>query len=128
MTFRDSSESFPISLATLQNFLPIDSLGQDKPLNFMFPGANVIALEQGSGYPNLATSTTISFVRTYYPSSVAERIYNLSSSQLTGNISLIDDSKSLYFIGLPLHQCDENEGSVKNLIEHLFITEFGMRL
>ncbi len=128
MTFQDSSVNFPIDLATLQNFLPIDSLGQDAPVNFMFPGANIIAMDQSSGYPNLETSSTISFVRTYYPSTVAEELHTLSSNQVTGNISLIDDSRSLFFIGLPLHQCDANAGSVLNLIEHLFIIEFGMSL
>lgn len=128
MTFRDSSMAFPFDLATLQNFLPIDDLGEDKPISFLFPGASVIATNQGSNYPNLETATTISFIRTYIPSNVATPLYNLSSNQVSGNISFMDASKSLFFIGLPLHQCDGNEGTVAQLLKVIFFDEFGLTL
>jgi hypothetical protein len=125
MTFKDSTDSFVFDLPTLQNFLPVDSLKQVKPLNFLLTGANLIGIE---GYPNLKTKSTVSFVRTYVPSAIAHTVYNLSSSQLNGTIAFINDDKNIFFIGLPLHQCDGNEGSVIQLFEKVFFDDFGLGL
>jgi hypothetical protein len=53
-------------------------------------------------------------------------VHNLSSSQINGKISLITNEKELFFIGLPLHQSDAIDGSVQQLIEKVYIDEFGM--
>jgi hypothetical protein len=128
LTFQDSSANFPLDLSSLQNFLPIEKLDQKKPLNFLLPAADVVATDQASGYPNIKTAATISFVRTYRPSSTANTIYNLSSKQLNGTISFINNDKNIFFIGLPLNQCDGNTGSVKQLFEKVFFDEFGFGL
>ena len=126
ITFQDSSGNFNFELPLLQNFLPLDGLGQSKALPFLFAGGNILQSQTSSGYPDLKTASTIAFVRTFIPSPLsAAEIYDLSSSQINGNIALIDNSKSLFFIGLPLHQCDAVEGSVKQLIEKVFIEDFG---
>lgn len=127
LTFQDSSASFTFDLATLQSFLPIEALGEESPLSFLFPGANLISFEDFNYYPQLRTETTVGFVRTYIPSSLsASGIHNLSSNQINGTISLIDNSKSLFFIGLPLHQCDGILGNVQTLMEVVLIDEFGL--
>lgn len=126
MTFKDSSATFSFDLTTLQNFLPVDSLGQAKSVNFVFPGANIFPVEQPSIYPILETSTTIAFARTYHPNVVATRVYNISSGQISGNVALIDAAKKLFFIGVPLHQCNRIEGSVQQLLEVIFFDEFGL--
>ncbi len=127
MTFRDSSSSFIVDLQTIQNFLPIVELGQQKPLNFLFPGANILKHNQQSTFPNLRTSSTIGFVRTYKPNPVAaDSVYDLSSTQLNGNISLLDKGKSLFFIGLPLHNCNGIAGSVQALLDKILFEEFGL--
>ncbi len=128
MTLADSSESFSYDLATLQNFLLIDSFSQKEPVNFMFAGANVLRAGQNQSYPNLRSETTISFVRTFNFSEAAERVYDLSSNQINGPIAFIDNQKSLFFIGLPLHQLNAIDGSVEELIRKLFIDEFGLTL
>lgn len=129
MVFQDSSDTFPFDKSYLQNFLPIDSLGQKKPLNFLISGATLMPSTSGSGYPILKTSTTISWVRTYVPNvSSSIRIYDLTSNQLNGNIGFFDSAKKLFFIGLPLHQCDGNAGSVKLLLEKVFFEDFGYSL
>ncbi len=132
MTFQDSSDNFQLTLPTLQNFLQIDALGEKKPANFMFPNAELNPFQHASGYPPLKTAATVGFVRTYVPSSVAQSIYNLSGTilggKMTGTIAFIDNSKTLFFIGLPLHQCDGNEGSVNQLLEKVFFDEFGLSL
>ena len=65
MVFQDSSDTFPFDQSYLQNFLPIDSLGQKKPLSFLLLGASLLPSIGIAGYPTLKTSTTISWVRTY---------------------------------------------------------------
>lgn len=126
LTFQDSTDSFPIDLAALQGFLPIEKLGESKPLAFLLANANVTGTGNYTNYPPLKTSSTISFVRTYQPSNIALPVYNLISNQKSGIVSFIDVSKDLFFIGLPLHLCDGNSGNVAKLLEKIFFEEFGI--
>lgn len=129
MTIQESSSTFEFDLSTIQSFLPIDGFGEESPISFLFPGANIIPTADFNDYPQLRTETTISFVRTYIPSSLtAAAVHNISSSQINGVISLINNSKELFFIGLPLHSCNAIDGSVQQLIEKVFIDEFGLTL
>ena len=129
MVFQDSSDTFPFDKSYLQNFLPIDSLGQKKPLSFLLGGASLLPSIGIAGYPTLKTSATISWVRTYAPNvSSAYKVYDVSSSQVNGNIAFMDRTKTLFFIGLPLHLCDGNAGTVSQLIEKVFFEEFGLSL
>lgn len=126
MTFQDSTSNYAFDFPTVQNFLPIDSLGQKKPVGFVFPGANLLKSNQSSVFPALKTSTTVGFVRTFYPSSITTtKIYDLSSSQINGNIAFIDNNKDLFFVGLPLNQCNANPGTVELMFDILFFDEFG---
>lgn len=129
LTFKDSSSSYSYDLATIQNFIPIEKFDQAQPLSFILPGANILKRDQNSNYPNLKTATTVGFVRTFVPNSAsATTVYDLASNQVNGSIALMDNSKSLFFIGLPLHQCDGNSGNVKLLLEKIFFEEFGLTL
>ncbi|MFH2029485.1 MAG: hypothetical protein ABIJ40_02520, partial [Bacteroidota bacterium] len=77
----------------------------------------------------LKTALTISFVRTFVPSTLSVTpVYDLSSAQLNGNIAFIDNSKSLFFIGMPLHQCDGDAGTINQLLQKIFFEEFGLSL
>ena len=128
MTFQDSSNSFQFDLSTLQNFLPVDSLGQKKSLPFLLPGAKAVPETGFDGFPELKVETTIGFVRTYFPNQIAASpVYNLQSSQINGNIALITNTKNLFFIGLPLNQCNGN-GNIADFLEQLFYVEFGFSL
>ncbi|MCF6268145.1 MAG: hypothetical protein L3J41_00370 [Melioribacteraceae bacterium] len=127
MTIQEASSSFEFDLATIQSFLPIEGFGEESPISFLFPGGNIVPTSDFTDYPQLRTATTISYVRTYIPSVLtAKGIHNLTSNQINGNISLINNTKELFFIGLPLHQSDAIDGSVRTLIEKVFIDEFGM--
>lgn len=128
MTLIDSSSSYEYDLATLQSFLPIESIEHEKKVNFMFPGAFVLA-DENFDYPDLKTSSTVAYVRTFIPNSIAaQKVYNLSSTQINGTIGFMNNAKNLFFIGLPLHLCDGNQGNVQKLLEKLFIEEFGLTL
>jgi hypothetical protein len=124
LTLQPAGTSFPYDLATLQSFLPIESFDEGT-LNFMFPGADVLPLTGFEDYPQLKTASTIGYVNTFIPRT-AKGIHNLSAKQIKGIISMITDDKTLFFIGLPLHQINKIDGSVKTLVEKVFIEEFGM--
>ncbi len=128
MTFEDSSDTFPFDLGTLQNFLPIDSLGQKKPVPFLLSGANLLESSQASNYPQLKTSGTTGFVRTFYPSSItAFPVYDISSSQISGHIAIMNNTKNLFFIGLPLHLCNGIKGNLQVFFDKLFFEDFGLQ-
>ena len=126
MTFQDSSANFSFDLSTLQGFLPIDSVSGMLSNGFLFAGATVLH-STDNGYPDLETSVTIPFVRSYTPNSlVAESIYDLydRDNVSLGNVGFRTRSKNLFFIGLPLHQTNANEGSVSQMMEKIF-RDFG---
>ena len=126
LTFEDPTDAFTFSLSDLQAFLPVDSLGENKSLSFLFAGA-VVAPCFGQDYPKLTTASTIGSARTYYPNPVAsDSIYNISSSQLKGKIAFMNKEKSLFFIGLPLHQCNGGDTNVNALLEKIFFEDFGL--
>ncbi len=128
MTFEDSSTAFPFELATLQNFLPVDSLGQEDPVPFLLKGANVLPSDSTIDYPQLKTSSTTGFVRTFYPSSLtAYSVYDISSKQINGHIAVMNNTKNLFFIGLPLHLCNGIEGSLQKFFDKLFFDDFGLQ-
>lgn len=123
MTFQDSSSAFSFDLSTLQGFLPIDDVSTT--LSFLLTGADVLPVQ--ANYPPLKTTSTIAYVRTYVPNNVVStEIYNISSSQINGNISLMTNEKNEFFIGLPLHLCNGGAANVNNLLEKVFFDEFGL--
>lgn len=125
MTFQDSSSTFVFDLSTLQGFLPIDDVSDRLP--FLLTGADVVTSSPQINYPPLKTTVTISYVRTFVPNLiVATEIYNISSSQISGNIGMITNDKALFFIGLPLHQCNGGNQNVDDLFEKVFFEEFGL--
>ncbi len=128
MTFEESSDDFGFDLAAIQNFLPVDALGEEEPVPFLLKGASILPSDAGSGYPQLETTTTVGFVRTFVPSVTAYEIYDIASPQINGNIAFMDNSKNLFFIGIPLHRADGIEGNVQVLFEKVLFEEFGFSL
>jgi hypothetical protein len=125
MTFQDSSADFTFDLSILQGFLPIDSVSAFLP--FLLPGAEVISSTPGINYPALETTVTIGLVRTFIPNAVVTtELYNVVSSQLNGNVGFINNNKTEFFIGLPLHQCNGGDQNVDDLLEKVFFEEFGL--
>lgn len=128
MTFQDSSANFDFDLSSLQGFLPIDDVSNVLSGGFLLLGANAIPLDPIE-FPELKTSVTISFVRSFVPNDIiTEKIYDLydRNSVALGNVGFRNNSQNLYFIGLPLHQSNANPESVKTLMEKIFFDEFGV--
>lgn len=128
MTFEEASDDFGFDLPTIQNFLPVDALGEEEPVPFLLRGASVLPSTADPGYPQLETTATIGFVRTFVPSVTATEVYDIASDQINGNIAFMDNSKNLFFIGLPLNSSDGIEGSVEQLLEKVLFEEFGLSL
>jgi len=125
MTFQDSIPEFTFDLSTLQGFLPIDAVSNS--LAFLGAGTDAVPSSPQINYPPLKTSVTIAYVRTFVPNSiVATEIYNISSSQISGNIGMITNDKTLFFIGLPLHESNSGNQNVDELLEKVFFEEFGL--
>lgn len=128
MTFQDSSLNYPFDLSSLQGFLPIDGMSKILSNGFLLSGATAISTNQNI-FPDLKTSVTISFVRSFTPNDiVTENIYNLydRNNVSLGNIGFRTTSKDLFFIGLPLHQTNANAGSVNALMSKIFFEDFGV--
>lgn len=127
MTFQDSNAVFAFDLSTLQGFLPIDAVSNTIPLGFLLSGADVLPSSPQVLYPSLKTTEPVAYFRTFSPNSiVSTEIYDISSSQISGNIALLTNDKSEFFIGLPLHLCNGGDANVDELLEKVFFDEFGL--
>jgi hypothetical protein len=125
MTFQNSGDDFTFDLSILQGFLPIDDVS-DFVTNLFAP-ADVVPSSPPIAYPSLKTTETIGFVRTYVPNTlVTTEIYDLVSSQMNGNVGFINNNKTEFFIGLPLHDCNGGDQNVDDLLEKVFFEEFGL--
>lgn len=117
----------------LKSFLPVDSVGSTYKKDYLttlFASSGKIS-GVNSIYPDLKTSTSISYVRSIYPKdSYAQPIYSLETTQLSGNktIGIRDTEKKMFFIALPLAKADGNQGNVKLLLEKIFFEDFGLTL
>ena len=128
MTFQDSSSTFLFDLSSLQGFLPIDSVSRILGNGFLLLGADIIPSTQND-FPVLETSVTISSVRSYTPNSIiAERIYDLFDRNGVGlgNIAFRTTTKNLFFVGMPLHQCNGGPANVPALLSKIFFEDFGV--
>jgi hypothetical protein len=131
MTFIEPNSSFNYDLTTLQSFLPIEKFGEEVPIRRVYSGANILPISDTTSnfgdYPQLRTEESISYVHTYVPNTlISKGVYNISSSNINGNISLITNAKELFFIGVPIHSSNDITGSAKKLIEKVYLDEFGM--
>ncbi len=125
MTFQNSSGNYEFDLSSLQGFLPIDTMSS--ALSFLLPGADILPSSQATGYQALKTTSTISYIRTYTPNFVVtDSVYNISNSQISGNISFITKDKTEFFIGLPLYDCNGGDQNVDELLSKIFFDEFGL--
>ncbi|MCJ7554911.1 MAG: hypothetical protein MUO34_13625, partial [Ignavibacteriaceae bacterium] len=124
MTFQASSSTFLFDLSSLQGFLPIDSVSGILGNGYLLLGADVVpSPENDFDFPALETSVTIAFARSYTPNSIiAENIYDLYDRDgiALGNIAFRTTSKNLFFIGLPLHQCNGGPANVPALLTKIF--------
>ncbi len=77
MTFQDSSSHYPFDLASIQNFLPVDSLGQKKSLTSLFANADVIP----------AAGHYVSSVKNFFYNRFRQNILSFSDASVIYNLS-----------------------------------------
>lgn len=119
----------PIQVLQLQDFLPVDSLSS--PIKFLGSNVELMGDSLDSQYPDLKTTGSSIKVQTMYQSGVgAQSLYNLPDDATDGSkvIALKSNDNKIYFFGLPLHECDGNEGNVKLLLEKILFDDFGLTL
>jgi hypothetical protein len=129
MTFQDSTDQYPYDLSSLQGFLPIDSISSSLgPNGTILAGADVIPLS-ANNFPILETVGSILFVRSLTANNIiAENIYDLYDRNGVGygNIAFRTTTKNLFFIGMPLHQCNGGSANVPELLSEIFFEDFGL--
>jgi hypothetical protein len=122
------SMQFPqtIDLTVLQGFLPIIPDSSDARLT-MLGGTKIASDLTQPDYPNLVLSSTIFRVKSFYVNPLGGiPIYYFPNKELKGFTGFTDTQKKLFFIGIPLHKANGGNANVKNLLEKVFIQDFGL--
>lgn len=129
MTFQDSTDQYPYDISSLQGFLPIDAISAPLGTNgTILAGAEVRPATQND-FPILKTVGSILFVRSLTENNIiAENIYDLFDRNGIGlgNIAYRTTTKNLFFIGMPLHQCNGGQANVSVLLTKIFFEDFGV--
>lgn len=121
------STLFPQSfeIGTVQGFLSMiktDSSGyKDVVMN------GTVVSDSSSAYPPLETKQTIFRARSFYLNEIgAVPIYNFPNRELPGYVGFSDTQKKIFFIGLPLHRCNNGPANVKSLLSKVLFQDFGL--
>jgi hypothetical protein len=122
------SLQFPneVDLTLLQGFLPIiaDSSSRRSSL---IGGVKLSANLTQPAYPDLETTGSLFRVVSFYLGQLgAIPIYYFPNQELKGHIGFSNPSKSLFFIGLPLHRLNGGDANVKSLLNKVLIQDFGI--
>ncbi|MBI9069984.1 MAG: hypothetical protein JEY94_00200 [Melioribacteraceae bacterium] len=119
----------PVDLRQLQDFLPIDDVSS--PIKVLGTNKVLSVSSDFSDYPELLTTGSSIKVKTFYPQSAAAKAVYTIPDDITDEsdvISFKSNDGKVFFFGLPLHECDGNEGNVKVLLEKILIEDFGLGL
>lgn len=116
----------PVDVLQLQDFLPIDSLAS--PIKYIGSNINIDGDSTLAKYPDLKTTGSSIKVQTLFPSEfAATSLYRLpdGTSEESQIIALKSNDNTIFFFGLPLHECDGNVGI---LLEVILFEDFGLSL
>lgn len=110
----------------LQGFLPINSDSLYSRTSLL---ANTIISAEltNPGYPSLALTSSVFRVKSFYLNEgAAIPIYYFPNNELKGFIGFYNNSKSLFFYGLPLNKSNGGNANVKKLLSKIFFEDFGV--
>ena len=122
------SMQFPqtVDPALLQNFLPINSDSLYTRTSLL-PGTIVSADTTNPSYPTLTISSSIYRVKSFYLNpNGAIPIYYFPNKELKGFVGFFNNTKSLFFYGLPLSKSNGGSSNVKSLLSKIFFEDFGV--
>lgn len=122
------SIQFPqtVDPALLQSFLPInpDSIYTRTSLV-----ANTIISVKDSSltYPTLTTTGSLFRIKSFYLNpNGAIPVYYFPNNEIKGYIGFFNNTKSLFFYGLPLSKSNGGAANVKPLLSKIFFEDFGV--
>ena len=111
-----------LDLTQVQGFLPIRS--DSSSYLVVLPPNKIVSDTSHSGYPNLEVSASFVRVRGFYLSPGVTPIYYFPNNEMGGYIGFENINKNIFFIGMPLHKMNGILGSVKNLLQKVFLNDF----
>lgn len=118
-----------VDMDAVRAFLPVDSLGTTKGINYSDKiYVNTVIKSVSSGYPELKSTATITNPHSVYSEvSTTQPVYESETTRIKDfkRIGFIDNSKKLFYIGLPLFSLDGNS-NVGQLLSHVFFDEFNL--
>lgn len=122
------SMQFPqtVDPVLLQGFLPINS-DSLYSRNSISQNTIVSADSTAPAYPTLTTTGTIFRAKSFYLNpNGAIPIYYFPNNELNGFIGFFNNTKSIFFYGLPLNKSNGGAANVKILMSKIFFEEFGV--
>lgn len=122
------SIQFPQTVDTelLQSFLPINSDSLYSRTSIL-PGTIIKADSMNSTYPTLTTSSSLFRIKSFYLNpNGAIPVYYFPNKELRGFIGFFNNTKTLFFYGLPLSKSNGGAANVKPLLSKIFFEDFGV--
>lgn len=122
------SLQFPqiVDLGVVQTFLPIIADSSDLRTSLL-SGTVVSADLTNPAFPKLQTTQGLFRLRTFYLNPIGSiPLYYFPNNELRGYVGFMNNVKSLFFIGLPLHRSNGGQANVKALLDKVLLQEYGI--
>ena len=122
------SMQFPqtVDPVLLQGFLPINT-DTIYTRTSLLPNTIISADTTDPVYPQLTTITSLFRIKSFYLNpNGAIPIYYFPNNEMRGFIGFFNNTKSLFFYGLPLSKSNGGSANVKSLLSKVFFEDFGV--
>ena len=122
------SMQFPqtVDPVLLQGFLPINT-DTIYTRTSLLPNTIISADTTDPAYPQLTTITSLFRIKSFYLNpNGAIPIYYFPNNEMRGFIGFFNNTKSLFFYGLPLSKSNGGSANVKSLLSKVFFEDFGV--
>jgi len=122
------SMQFPqtVDPVLLQGFLPINT-DTIYTRTSLLPNTIISADTADPAYPQLTTITSLFRIKSFYLNpNGAIPIYYFPNNEMRGFIGFFNNTKSLFFYGLPLSKSNGGSVNVKSLLSKVFFEDFGV--
>ena len=122
------SMQFPqtVDPVLLQGFLPINT-DTIYTRTSLLPNTIISADTTDPVYPQLTTITSLFRIKSFYLNpNGAIPIYYFPNNEMRGFIGFFNNTRSLFFYGLPLSKSNGGSANVKSLLSKVFFEDFGV--
>ena len=115
-----------IDLAVISSFLPVNS-DTVYARNSIVSGTVISADTTDPAYPEIATTASLFRLKSFSLNSLGSiPLYYFPNHELSGYIGFYNNTKSIFFIGLPLNKCNGGSANVRALLNKVLIEDFGV--